>query len=292
METKITKLENELKALIATTKKTMDSNINTIQRGLLDKIDALNSRVTNLEEENKKIKEERDAMKEEYDILKNKMASFNTREEGEIGHDLEDIRAELKREWVETVKEEVKVELEAKQEGWVEVVKKRLRVESKEEMTQEAQKKEQALARFRIINTLEEEKMRQARRLNIKVSGLKETPGSTPEEDGRKLCTILGYKEEDPLPFAQAWRAGKDLTRERSLILHFAGEEARTTFIKKRVILRDLKEGDPIYLDEDLTKMQRDHRFSCMPQIRAARATGKKATYRDGHVIIDGKVIE
>ena len=58
METKITKLKTELKAIIAATKKTMDSNINTIQRGLLDKIEALNTRVTNLEEESKKLKEE------------------------------------------------------------------------------------------------------------------------------------------------------------------------------------------------------------------------------------------
>ena len=94
------------------------------------------------------------------------------------------------------------------------------------------------------------------------------------------------------MPFTRAWRAGTDMSRGRSLILHFEGEEAWTTFIKKKVILRDRKEGDPIYLDEDLTKMQRAHRYACMPRVRAAREAGKKATYRDGHVIIDGKIID
>ena len=88
--------------------------MNTIECGLLDKIEALNMRVIKLEEENKKLQEERDNMKAEYDILQGKMVSLLDREEGEIGRNMEDIKIELKKEWVETVKEEVKVELEAK----------------------------------------------------------------------------------------------------------------------------------------------------------------------------------
>ena len=64
-----------------------------------------------------------------------------------------------------------------------------------------------------VHSTLEEEKLRQARRLNVRVIDIKETQGSTPEKDGRTLCTTLGYKEDEALPFVKAWRAGKDTTR-------------------------------------------------------------------------------
>ena len=161
---------------------------------------------------------------------------------------------EIKKEWVnavkeevkEAVKEEVKVELEAKQTGWVEVVSKNLRKEAKKE----SQKDENLI----VHTTLEEEKMRHARRLNIRVTGIKESHGSTPKGDGRTLCTKLGYKTEDPLPFTKIWRVGKDMTRKRALILQFASDVERTTFLKKRVILRDLP-GEPIFLDDDLTRM-------------------------------------
>ena len=122
--------------------------------------------------------------------------------------------------------------------------------------------------------------MRQARRLNVRVTGIEEEEGSTPEKDGRELCNKLGYKEEEPLPFIKAWRAGKDLTRERALILQFTNDESWSTFLRKRVILRAL-EGPPIYLDDDLTKMQVTHRQACMPRVHEARKEGKKAFYRD-----------
>ena len=77
-----------------------------------------------------------------------------------------------------------------------------------------------------VRTTLEEEKMRQARRLNVRVTGIDEEEGSTPKKDGRELCNKLGYKEEEPLPFIKTWRAGKDLTRERALILQFTNDES------------------------------------------------------------------
>ena len=112
----------------------------------------------------------------------------------------------------------------------------------------------------------------------------------TPEKDGRKLCSMLGYKEDDPLPFVKAWRVGKDPTK-RALILQFIGEAERTAFMRKRVILRDLP-GDPIYLDDDLTWRQVEHRRMCMPRVTQARDAGKKAFYRDGHIYIDGKIAD
>ncbi|MCO5550020.1 hypothetical protein L7F22_003497 [Adiantum nelumboides] len=48
----------------------------------------------------------------------------------------------------------------------------------------------------------------------------------------------------------------------------------------------------PIYLDDDLTRMQVEHRRACMPRVLQARKEGKRAIYRDNRVIIDGKAID
>lgn len=192
--------------------------------------------------------------------------------------------------------EEIARDMEAKIEAtkqvinneWKEVVKKGIKKEAEE--WKATTSKSKGIQEVEIVNaTIQEERLRHARRLNVRVTGIEEKEGTTPQEDGQELCRKLGYKE-DELPFLKAWRAGKDLTRPRALILQFEDEVKRVVFFKKRVILRGL-EGSPIYLDEDLTHAQVEHRKQLMPKVRAARAQGKKAVYRDGHVIIDGKVI-
>ena len=135
--------------------------------------------------------------------------------------------------------------MELAKTGWVVVVKLNIKKELKDE---------------NIVNTtLEEEKMHQARRLNVHVNGLKE--GASPDEDAQTLKKMLGYTEA--LPITKTWRVGRDTTRKRALVLQFKDLESRITFFKKRPILRGLG-GDPIYLDEDLTKMQIEHRKTCM----------------------------
>ena len=81
--------------------------------------------------------------------------------------------------------------------------------------------------------------MRQARRLNVCVTGLKE--GASPYEDAQALGKMLGYTEA--LPTTKAWRAGRDRTRKRALVLQFNDLEFRITFFKKRPILRGLGGG-------------------------------------------------
>ena len=142
-----------------------------------------------------------------------------------------------------------------------------------------------------VTSTLEEEKRRRARRLNIRVSGIKETD-ATPEEDGKSLCLKLGLEEGEPTPFTKAWRGPppKDKNQPKALLLQFPNEVSRNTFMRHRALLRDLP-GDAIYFDDDLTWMQREHRRNLMPMITAARKEGKKAFYRDGHAVIDGKIL-
>lgn len=221
---------------------------------------------------------EREDMKEQIATLKALVASLSP-EEGEIN---DDTKEALKEELTKALTARMEDKLEATKEGWVEVVKKNIKKEAREE----AQKEEVLI----VHTTLEEEKMRQARRLNVRVTGIGEKEGSTPERDGRELCNKLGYKEEESLPFTKAWRAGKDPNKERALILQFPNDESRSTFLRKRVILRGL-EGPHIYLDDDLTKMQVAHRRACMPRVHQARKDGKRASYRDGRIIIDGKAI-
>ncbi|MCO5559743.1 hypothetical protein L7F22_013345 [Adiantum nelumboides] len=234
---------------------------------------------------------ERDVMKQEINDLKAEVASLRDRspsENGEIVEVKEAMKEEITKAIVETIEIKTKAmavfiegKMDAKKEGWVEVVRKNLRKEVKEE----AKKGEH----FIIQTTIEEEKMRQARRLNVRMTDITETLTSSPEEDAKDLYLKLGYKSES-LPFAKVWRARKDTTKKRALILHFVNEEERTIIMKKRVALRVLQ-GPPIYLDDDLTRMQVEHRRACMPQVLQARKEGKRAIYRDGRVIIDGKAI-
>ena len=288
------KMETKLTALINTNKKNVDAAINANTRDIKKMESTMEEWMRTWKNEMEAWRKERAEwrteklqMQEEIYILKNEIASLRsrpTREEGEI---CEEDKAAIKEELTKAITETLEVKtkalegmMEAKQEGWVEVVKKNLRKEAKEEVQKDI-----------VHTTLEEEKMRQARRLNIRVSGIQESKDSTPEEDGRALCTKLGYKVEDPLPFTKAWRVGKDTTKTRALLLQFPSELARTTFMKKKVILRGLREEPIIYLDDDLTKMQQDHRRACMPRVHQARKEGKRAMYRDGRVIIDGKAV-
>lgn len=52
---------------------------------------------------------------------------------------------------------------------------------------------------MKLVNaTLEEERMRQVRKLNVQNTGLSEKEAKTLEEDRKKLCKIMGYAEEEP----------------------------------------------------------------------------------------------
>ena len=240
-------------------------------------LDVLN-RLVKFEKWAKEIEAEKQKDKEEKELLfaeiaKLKVDNVNlrkqvkdleiSREDGEISS-LEDIKDEIKK-----VKEEVKSDMELAKTGWVDVVKRNIKKELKDE---------------NIVNTtLEEEKMRQARRLNVRVTGLKE--GASPDEDAQTLGKMLGY---EALPITKTWRVGRDTTRKRALVLQFKDPESRIAFFKKRPILRGLG-GEPIYLDEDLTKMQIEHRKTCMPRVIQARKEGHRAFYRDGRVIINDR---
>ena len=102
---------------------------------------------------------------------------------------------------IKKVKEEVKNDMELVKMGWVDVVKRNIKKEVKDVNI--------------VSTTLEEEKMWQARRLNVHVTGLEE--GASPDEDEQTLGKMLGYTET--LPITKTWRAECDTTRKRALVL-------------------------------------------------------------------------
>ena len=143
--------------------------------------------------------------------------------------------------------------MEAAREGWVEIVKKNIK--------KEVQKDAQVMQ-----STFDEEKMQRIRRLNILITGILDTI-ATSQVEGRNLCNKLGIGENEPLPFLRAWwTVPKDQTKNKALVLQFPNEVSRSTFMRKRAILRSVP-GDPIYFDDDLTVMQLEHRRLCMPKI-------------------------
>ena len=143
---------------------------------------------------------------ENIDLKKHIDKLEESKEEGEICT-LEDIKEEIKK-----VKEDVKNDMEVAKTGWVDIVKRNIKTQIKEE---------------HIVNTtLEEEEMRQARRLNIRVTRLKE--GASPKEDVKILGKMLGYT--DDLSINKAGRVGQDTIKKRALVLRFNDVEARVTF--------------------------------------------------------------
>ena len=149
---------------------------------------------------------------------------------------------------------------------WIEVVKKQ---------------KGTSMDRMAMMNaTLEEEAKRKARALHVRVVGWAEK--GSPQEDAKNLATKIGASD---IPFASAWRVGRDESRAKALIIRFMDIDKKKAFLSKRKALK----GEKIYLDDDLTPAQVAHRKENMPRVLDARKEGKWAVYRDGKVIITEK---
>ena len=135
-----------------------------------------------------------------------------------------------------------------------------------------------------IINlTLEEEQRRKTRALHVRVTGLKDTDNV--ENEVKDLLTRMAI--QTPL-HSKAWRVGKKMgegtsnAKERALIMRFPTLEARREFLKNKTMLK--KTG--IFLGDDLTLAQVAHLKEKMPEIKAARDSGKTAFYSNGRVVI------
>ena len=275
MANRLTKIENEMKKMLknAEIERKKDKEEKDSLRAEMGKMnlekDLLKEDIKVIKLEKESLKVEMEKIKVENSNLKKQIIGLEHSKEENEKSSLENIK-----EQIERVKTEVKNDMEKEKTGWVDIVKRNI--------------KNEIIKEDHIVHTtLEEEKMRQGRRLNVRVVGLKE--GASPEEDAKGLGKMLGYV--DTLPITKVWRVGRDITRKRALVLQFKDLDSKTYFLKKKVILRGLG-GDPIYLDDDLTKMQIEHRKTCMPRILQARKEGHRAFYRDGRVIINGRTMD
>ena len=65
----------------------------------------------------------------------------------------------------------------------------------------------------------------------------------------------------------------------------------KTAIDKARLMsMRSVLTGTKIYLDDDLTILQQEHKREGLKQAMATREQGKWAVYRDGKVIIREKI--
>ena len=90
----------------------------------------------------------------------------------------------------------------------------------------------------------------------------------------RKKQTLQGEQRQIPIEQGKrhpAWRAGKDPSKPRALIIKFTDMDTRRAFLSKRGALK----GEKIYLDDDLTPAQVAHRKEHMPRVLEARKEGK-----------------
>ncbi|MCO5561596.1 hypothetical protein L7F22_015217 [Adiantum nelumboides] len=212
-------------------------------RKLSDKIKQLEEERKQMEEQIKVLTDERDNWKIAHADIKQELTKElhrmqedihhlrgAVREEGELSH-MDELKEGLKKECIAELKEDMIQELDTKQGNWIEVVKKNI----KKEVREERAKEEVTM----VQDTLEEEKLRNARRLNVRITGLPE--GASPDTDAQEFCRSLGYTT---MPFTRVWRAGKDVTRSRALILQMQSQEDRVAFFRKRAILRGRPESD------------------------------------------------
>lgn len=207
-------------------------------------------------------------LKKQLAACKEKMdrneASTNDRTQPHLQEEVKELKTNVEnglRAWSDVVKQH------QENTKWIEVAKK--------------QRSSTSPSAPSIINdTLEEEKRRKSRAFNVRVVGWKED--KSPKEDALALCTKMGANDRTPV---DAWRVGKDVSRERPLILKFGDMEEKKGFLSHR---RTLK-GEKTFLEDDLTPSQVAHRKECMPRVIEARKEGKWAVYRDGKVIISEK---
>lgn len=278
----------ELHKEILESKKQGDANLNRVAQDLHKKILALQEKVTTQEArlvaQGDKIsaqEKELEAMgvliKKQENELEALRANHPIVEDGEISNSINDELIAL-REQIKTLEEkEEKVAHETT--SWAQVIQKtQKQVEDAGNWIEIAKKQRIPQSTPHIIDeTLQEERRRRIRALHVRVTGLAE--GTSPKEDAQALCTLLGVEGS---PYIDAWRAGKDPTREKPLLLKFIDQATKQAFLDKRSALK----GGKIYLGDDLTPSQVAHRRAAMVEVHEARKAGKWAVYRDGRVII------
>lgn len=192
IEDKLTKVEDKWSTAIKENKKATDASITAIIARLSKvekEMESVAKERATWEKEKAAWKQEKVNMQEAIDLLKGEVASLRDRPTPEEGEITPQTKEAIKEELTKALTESMEGKLEATKEGWVEVVKRNIKKEAKEE----AHKEEILL----VHSTIEEEKMRQARRLNIRVIGAWKRRGTLQRKGtGKHYAPSLATKRE------------------------------------------------------------------------------------------------
>ena len=91
---------------------------------------------------------------------------------------------------------------------------------------------------FGSYTTLNKQAKRKARALHVQVVGWAKK--GSPQEDANNLGTKI---RESDIPFASAWRVGRDESRTKALIIHIMDMEKKKAFLSNKRALK----GDNIF---------------------------------------------
>ena len=120
-----------------------------------------------------------------------------------------------------------------------------------------------------ISETLEEDKRRNSKALNVLVRGLE--MGDTPMSDAEALFTKMGIN----FTCESARRVDKVELPNCPLVMKLRTATNISTLLSMRAVLK----GTKIYLDDDLTLLQQERKREGLKKVMAAREAGKWAIY-------------
>ena len=152
---------------------------------------------------------------------------------------------------------------------------------------QELQSKVDLLASKQVL--LEQEREKENRRCNILLGNVPEQAGETFADVEVKVEGVFRDHLNIACHTSRVRRLGKQQEGKNRLILvTLQTKEDRMTVLRAAKALR----GSEIFLMEDLSKLEREHRRRLVAEMKIARKAGKKAyiRYSDGELIINGKL--
>lgn len=144
-----------------------------------------------------------------------------------------------------------------------------------------------------MLNKKSEEPERYSRRWNLRVQGLRETPGEKVREDVMKLFAVLAPEDKEKLGFLVDTVHRVGVLRDngiRPIIVQFTMRSFRDKIwlvSKNSGVLKDRK----LMIKEDLTQVDKEERRKLWPLVEAARKDGKRAGFRGTDAYIEGKKV-
>ena len=133
-----------------------------------------------------------------------------------------------------------------------------------------------------------EYQQRDARKLNLIISGVKETENEDTTSVIKEIFNVKLSLDESIYP-SMVKRIGKKGRNRLILVSTFCLDD-KLAVLKKRTKLK----GSRIYINDDLTPQQRERRKKLIIMCRNARSDGKKAFVKNGPLtlVVDGKEMD